>query len=113
MTAVDLCGASATYLSSAIRAKQVSPVEIVEAVLARIEAVNPKINAYLAIDGDRALETARAAEAAVMRGDALGLLHGLPVAIKDLEPSAGLRYTCGSRLYKDRIADIDGIITKS
>ena len=112
MTTTDLCRTPATDLLVAIRAKQVSPVEIVEAVLARIETVNPKINAYLAVDGDRALETARAAEAAVMRGDTLGLLHGLPIAIKDLEPSAGLRFTGGSVLYKDRVADTDGIVTE-
>ena len=112
MTTTDLCRTPATDLLVAIRAKQVSPVEIIEAVLARIEAVNPKINAYLAVDGDRALETARAAEAAVMRGDTLGLLHGLPIAIKDLEPSAGLRFTGGSVLYKDRVADTDGIVTE-
>jgi Asp-tRNA(Asn)/Glu-tRNA(Gln) amidotransferase A subunit family amidase len=111
MDSTDLCRTSATDLLAAIRARQVSPVEIMEAVLARIETVNPKINAYLAVDGDRALETAHVAEAAVMRGDSLGLLHGLPIAIKDLEPSKGLRYTSGSVLYKDRIADMDGTVT--
>lgn len=112
MTSTDLYRIPATYLSAAIRDKQISPVEIMETVLARIEAINPKLNAYLAVDGDRALETAHAAEAAVMRGDSVGLLHGLPVAIKDLEPSEGLRYTSGSVLYKDRIADMDGVVTE-
>ena len=111
MTPPDLCRAPATELSAAIRAKQLSPVEIVEAVLARIESVNPAINAYLDVDGDRALDAARAAEAAVMRGDELGLLHGLPVPIKDLEPSEGLRHTSGSILQKDQIAEFDGAVT--
>ena len=111
MTPPDLCRAPATELSAAIRAKQLSPVEIVEAVLARIESVNPAINAYLDVDGDRALDAARAAEAAVMRGDDLGLLHGLPVPIKDLEPSEGLRHTSGSILQKDQIAEFDGAVT--
>ena len=62
MTPPELCRAPATELSAAIRAKQLSPVEIVEAVLARIESVNPAINAYLDVDGDRALDAARAAE---------------------------------------------------
>ena len=112
MTPPDLCRAPATELSAAIRAKQLSPVELVEAVLARIESVNPAINAYLTVDGARALDSARAAENAVMRGDELGPLHGLPVSIKDLEPSAGLRYTSGSLLYSDLIADYDGIVTE-
>ncbi len=112
MIATDLCRTPATNLAAAIRTKRVSPVEIVEAVLTRIEAVNPTINAYLAVDGERALKAAHAAEAAVMRGDTLGSLHGLPVSIKDLEPSAGLRYTNGSILYTDQIADMDGIITE-
>ena len=112
MTPPDLCRAPATELSAAIRAKQLSPVELVKAVLARIESVNPAINAYLTVDGARALDSARAAENAVMRGDELGPLHGLPVSIKDLEPSAGLRYTSGSLLYSDLIADYDGIVTE-
>ena len=112
MTPPELCRTPATELSAAIRAKQLSPVELVEVVLDRIEAVNPAINAFLAVDGERALESARAAEAAVMRGDELGLLHGLPVPIKDLEPSAGLRHTSGSILNTDHIADSDGIVTE-
>ena len=112
MTPPELCRTPATVLSAAIRAKRLSPVELVEAVLARIETVNPAINAFLSVDGDHALESARAAEAAVMRGDELGLLHGLPVPIKDLEPSAGLRHTSGSILYTDQIADSDGIVTE-
>ena len=112
MTPPELCRTPATVLSAAMRAKRLSPVELVEAVLARIETVNPVINAFLSVDGDRALESARAAEAAVMRGDELGLLHGLPVPIKDLEPSAGLRHTSGSILYTDQIADSDGIVTE-
>ena len=111
MTPPELCRTPATELSAAMRAKRLSPVELVEAVLARIEAVNPAINAYLSVDGERALETARAAEAAIMRGDDLGLLHGLPVSIKDLEPSAGLRHTNGSILYTDQVAGYDGAVT--
>ena len=111
MTPPELFRTPATELTAAIRAKQLSPVELTEALLARIEAVNPAINAYLDVAGDRALEDARAAEASVMRGDDLGLLHGLPVPIKDLEPSEGLGHTSGSILQKDQIAEFDGAVT--
>ena len=112
MTPPELCRMSAVDLLEAIRAKRVSPVEIVEAVLARIEQVNPAINAFLDVDAEAALARARAAEAALTGGGELGLLHGLPVSIKDLEPSAGLRHTSGFVLNRDLIADYDGIVTE-
>ena len=77
----DLCLTPATELAAAIRSRDVSPVDIVEAVLARIEALNEQVNAFITVDADGALESARAAEAAVMAGEALGPLHGLPVSI--------------------------------
>ncbi|MEZ4862124.1 MAG: amidase family protein [Caldilineaceae bacterium] len=112
MNNTDLCFTPATELSAAIRARQLSPVEIVEAVLARIEALNPTLNAFLAIDHDGARAAARSAESAVMHGEALGLLHGVPVSIKDLEPTAGLRCTYGSKFYADNIATFDGLVTE-
>ena len=111
MAPPELFRTPATELVAAIAARQLSPVELTEAVLARIESVNPAINAFLAYDADRALDGARAAESAVMRNEELGPLHGLPVPIKDLEPSAGLRFTSGSVLQKDQIADFDGAVT--
>jgi Asp-tRNA(Asn)/Glu-tRNA(Gln) amidotransferase A subunit family amidase len=112
MNSEDLCLTPATDLSVAIRARKLSPVEIVEAILARIDALNPRLNAYLAVDAERAVDNARDAETAIMRGLPLGPLHGLPVSIKDLEPTAGLRYTCGSKIYADQVADVDGIISE-
>ena len=108
----DLCLTPATELAAAIRSRDVSPVDIVEAVLARIEALNEQVHAFITVDADGALESARAAEAAVMAGEALGPLHGLPVSIKDLEPVAGLRCTYGSKFFEANIADIDGIVTE-
>ena len=80
----ELCWTSATDLAAAIRAKRLSPLDVTEAVLARIDAVNPRINAYCTVAAERARKEARAAEAAVMRGEALGPLHGVPVSFKDL-----------------------------
>jgi len=112
MERTELCFTPATRLAVAIRARTLSPVEIVEAVLARIEAVNPRINAYLTVDADGARAAAKAAEGAVMRGGALPPLHGLPVSIKDLEPVAGLRCTYGSKFYEHNVAEADGIIAE-
>jgi Asp-tRNA(Asn)/Glu-tRNA(Gln) amidotransferase A subunit family amidase len=111
MDGMELCFTPATELARAIRARRLSPVEIVEAVLTRIAALNPRLNAFLAVDADGARATARQAEAAVMRGEPLGLLHGLPVSIKDLEPSAGLRCTYGSKFFEHNIAEVDGAVT--
>ena len=112
MDATELCFTPATELAAAIRERRLSPVEIMDAVLARIEAVNPHINAYLAIDAERARDAAKAAEAGVMRGEASGALYGLPVSIKDLELVAGLRCTFGSKFFADNIADSDGLVTE-
>lgn len=112
MDATDLCFTAATALATMIRRRQLSPVEIMDAVLARLETLNPRLNAYLAVDAERAQAQARAAESAVMRGETLGPLHGLPVSIKDLEPSAGLRCTYGSKFFEHNIADVDGMVTE-
>src|SRR3989442_13086057 len=111
MDATDLCFTPATELAAMIRRRTLSPVEIMEAVLARIEALNPRLNAYLTVDAEGAREQEKAAEAAVMRGETLKPLHGLPVSIKDLEPSAGLRCTYGSKFFEHNMADVDGMVT--
>jgi Asp-tRNA(Asn)/Glu-tRNA(Gln) amidotransferase A subunit family amidase len=102
----DLCFATALDIAAAIRAGTVSPVEVVDAIAARIDRVNPLINAYCtpALDQTRA-----AARTAGRLGDvrAMPALHGVPVAIKDDLPVAGLRYTEGSRLHADRVAQED------
>jgi Asp-tRNA(Asn)/Glu-tRNA(Gln) amidotransferase A subunit family amidase len=112
MDTTELCFTPATELAAAIRTKKLSPVEIIDAVLTRIEALNPHLNAFLAVDAEGARATARQAEAAVMRGEILGLLYGLPVSIKDLEPSLGLRCTYGSKFFEERIAEADGAVTE-
>lgn len=102
-----LCDRTAVELRRMIGAKQVSPVEVLEAHLARIERINPAINAIVAMDADRARAAARTAEAAVMRGDRLGPLHGLPLGVKDLEETEGLRTTWGSPQFADHIPKAD------
>jgi len=107
VTAHDTPGAlaalPATELRRRIGAKELSPVELVEACIARIERYNPAVNAVAATCFARARVEARAAEHAVLRGDALGPLHGLPIGIKDLDETAGLLTTYGSPLYRDHV----------
>src|SRR5690349_775177 len=86
----------AVELRRLIGAREVSPVELLDACIARIERLNPFVNAVTATCFERARDEARAAEGAVMRGEPLGLLHGLPLGVKDLEPTAGLLSTMGT-----------------
>jgi amidase len=101
--------APATELRRLIRERQLSSVEVVEGLLRRIEQVNPVVNAYVTVVGEQALATARAADEAISRGDTLGPLHGIPIAIKDLARTAGIRTTFGSRLYADHVPTEDSI----
>src|SRR5690606_32522037 len=103
----SLVSLSAVTLRQMIGARQLSPVELLEACIARIEAVNPYVNAVTAKAYERARAEARAAEQAVMSGDMLGLLHGLPMGVKDLEPTAGLLTTFGSPIYRDHVPEQD------
>lgn len=105
----EICWLQARELSGLIRKKEVSPVEVVDAFLARIEQVNPSVNAFSAVTVGMAREEARAAEAALMqRGrDDLGLLHGLPFSVKDLIPAKGVRTTWGSRIFAGHVSEED------
>jgi len=113
MKELDICYLSAAEMAQAIKTRKLSPVEIMKAVLHRIEQLNPRVNAYCTIVADRALAQARAAEARVMRGDKLGPLHGIPVSIKDLIFTEGIRTTGGSRIYADFIPRQDAIAVES
>src|SRR5262245_64590031 len=103
----DLATASVNELSELVRSRLVSPREIVQAVLGRIERINPTINAFARLDAEGALSAARAAEAAVMRGDAVGPLHGVPVTIKDIQAVEGSPTRRGSRLTPTEPAAVD------
>lgn len=99
----------AAALAAAIRARRLSPVEAMRATLDRAERAQPLLNPFITLCAERALEEARAAEAAVMRGEDLPPLHGVPLSVKDLVPTAGVRTTWGSRIFADHVPDRDAV----
>ena len=103
----DLTFLPAVAMAEHIREKKISPVELAEAHLAKIERLNPKLNAFVHIDRDRVLRAAHDAEAAVMRGEAVGPLHGVPISIKSSIEVAGLRCEAGTRLRAGFVATQD------
>ena len=110
MNATDLSYTPALELGRLYRAKKLSPVEVTDAVLDRIERLNPKLNAYLTVTADHARELARAAEARFARGEGRGALDGIPYSIKDLEPTAGVRTTYGSKFFEHNVPTEDGAV---
>jgi aspartyl-tRNA(Asn)/glutamyl-tRNA(Gln) amidotransferase subunit A len=105
------CFTDATGLAESIRNKELSPVELMRMHLDRVEAINPKLNAIVTL-ADGCLERARQAEKAVMRGELLGPLHGVPFTIKDVFDTQGVRTTRGSHIFKDRVPDKDATLVK-
>ncbi|MXW79439.1 MAG: amidase, partial [Gemmatimonadetes bacterium] len=97
-------------LAALIRRGELSPLELTELYLERIEQYNPALNAYLAVTAERACAQARAAEAQIASGTYLGPLHGIPLAFKDLVDVADLPTTGGSTLLRDNIAAADATI---
>ena len=103
----ELAFAPATELKELIANKKVSPVEITQLYLDRIDSLDEQLNSYLTVTSELALASARKAEQAVVNGDDLGALHGIPISIKDLQMTKGVKTTGGSLAYKDRIPDAD------
>jgi aspartyl-tRNA(Asn)/glutamyl-tRNA(Gln) amidotransferase subunit A len=101
----DLCFRPATDLAADIRSRRLSPVELTQAILARIEALNPRLNCFCTPTPESALAQARAAEDAVMRGQPLGPIAGIPYSIKDLQPTQGVRTMRGSRIFEDNVPE--------
>ena len=101
---------TASQLSRLIETKEVSPVEATEAYLDRIEAVDPKLNSYITVTGEQALEAARKAEHEIATSQHRGPLHGVPMAVKDQFNTAGIRTTGGSSILKDNIPDEDATV---
>jgi Asp-tRNA(Asn)/Glu-tRNA(Gln) amidotransferase A subunit family amidase len=109
MSQPELHWRSALELAGLIRAKEVSPLDVTEAMLARIEALNPRLNAYCLVTDDIARAAAQEAAIAVMKGEPLGPLHGVPISIKDVLFTRGVRTTGGSRLFAETIPTEDAI----
>lgn len=106
---IDISIAEASDL---LRRKQISPVDLTTSCLARIEQLNPTINAFITVMHDTALAQAREAEAEIHAGNWRGPLHGIPIGLKDLIDTAGVKTTCGSALFKDRVPTEDAEIVR-
>ena len=107
MDPIELCYMSAGQLSRLVQAKEVSPVEIVEAHLARIDATEPVLNSFITLLPEEARTAARRAETEIHAGNYRGPLHGIPVGLKDLFNTAGVRTTSGSRIFDNFIPNED------
>jgi len=111
MAASEILFQSVAELASLLKTRKLSPVELVRAFLAQIEAVNPKVNAFITVTGEQALEQARKAEREIAAGRYRGALHGLPYAPKDLLATKGIRTTNGSKVTSNWIPDHESTVT--
>src|SRR3989475_9604335 len=109
----DLPFLSIFELSGLMRTRKISPVEVTSVMLDRIEKLNPILNAYVTVTADLAMKSAQEAEREIQRGKWRGPLHGVPIALKDLFDTAGIKTTAGSALFKDRVPDRDAeVVTR-
>src|SRR6516162_1531752 len=104
---MDLCTTPAVDLARMIRSRELSAAELLEAVLARVEAVNPSVNAIVTLAVEQARDAAADLDARAARGSFVGPLHGLPIAVKDLAETAGIRPTYGSPIFASHVPDFD------
>src|SRR5947208_9122893 len=110
MDKIDLYFTPATELVGAIRAKQLSSVEITSTVLERIKSLEPKLNGFAHLAAEDAMDAAAKADSALAKGTSLGPLHGIPVTIKDLEPVRGMPFEGGTYLRKGDVAPADNVV---
>ena len=108
----DLAFTPALELRRLIASKQLSPVELTKLYLDRIDRLDPRLNSYLTVTRDEAMRAAKDAEEAVLHGDTLGPLHGVPVSVKDSELTRGVRTTFGSLVFKDYVPDEDSAVVE-
>ncbi len=112
MTDSELCFLDATEMARLLKRREVSAVELLNAHLAQIERVNPRVNAIVTLTAEQALADAKSADERLSRGEATGLLHGLTVAHKDLHETRGVRTTYGSPIFADFIPDFDSVAVR-
>ncbi len=113
MSNSEICFMTATEMAERIRTRDLSCRDFMEAHLNQIDRINPMVNAIVTrVPAEQAMDQAAAADEALARGEAVGPLHGLPIAHKDLVPTSGMRTTWGSPIYKDFIPDQDGLIVE-
>ena len=112
MSSDDLAFAPAWRIREMVASKEVSPRELVDLFLKRIEDLDPKLHSYLTVSAEEARAAAARAEEAVSRGEDLGPLHGVPVSIKDLEFSKGIRSTMGCYVFRDHVPDEDSVVVE-
>ena len=110
MNEKELALTPAIKLRDLIQSKEISPVEITKIYLDRINKFDGRLNSYLTVTADSALESAKLAEDQLMKGNDLGLLHGIPISIKDTQMTKGVKTTSGTLIYKDKIAETDATI---
>jgi Asp-tRNA(Asn)/Glu-tRNA(Gln) amidotransferase A subunit family amidase len=110
--ATELCFLPTTELAAGYRSRRLSPVEVAEAVLGRIERINPALNAFVTVTADLALASARESELRFATGESRGPLEGVPVGIKDLSATKGIRTTRGSRIFADDVPGEDAPIVE-
>ena len=110
--AADLTWLSLQEAGAMLRRKAVSPVELTQACLARIERLNPVLNAFITVTSDQASQQARDAEAEIRKGKWRGPLHGVPIALKDVFDTAGVRTTAASGVFKDRVPTEDAEVVR-
>ena len=110
--APDLCALTLSEAASLVRARKVSPVELTQACLRRIEKLGPALNAFITVTSELALEQARAAEREIAHGRYRWPLHGIPIALKDLIDTAGVRTTAASALFQDRVPTEDATVVR-
>ena len=108
----DIASFTISELSELIRTRKVSPVEVTLAMLQRIEKLNPILNAYINVTSEQALKSAQDAEKEIQQGKWRGQLHGVPVALKDLFDTAGVKTTAASALFKDRVPEQDAEVVR-
>src|SRR5579885_3730722 len=112
MDADELTRLSLAEAAELVRRREVSPVALAEATLARIERLEPQLNAFITVAAESAMDEARRAEREISAGDYRGPLHGIPLSLKDLYNTAGIRTTAGSRVLRAFVPKQDATVTR-